>query len=193
MVEAFLLVDFENVREVTLSLLPDAWRVKIFIGRSQNSVPFTIASEAQQLGDRLEWIKISGDGRNNLDFHLAFHLGRLTAEFPAAEFVILSQDKGFDALLKHTLAGNIQCRRINDFAEIAVRPAEAEDPQFARAFAVLSKIEKKSRPRKRKTLTQHIASMFQKKLSADENERIVAAFFAKGLITETDHSLTYDF
>lgn len=58
---------------------------------------------------------------------------------------------------------------------------------------MLSKIEKKSRHRRRRTLTQHIASMFQKKLSPEENEQIATAFFDKGLITETNNALTYHF
>src|SRR4051812_1995224 len=101
MFDTFLLVDFENVRDLALSQLPDGWRVRIFIGRSQNSVPFALASEAQRLGDRLEWIKIAGDGRNNLDFHLAYYLGTLTHEHPFAAFVILSRDHGYDALIAH--------------------------------------------------------------------------------------------
>lgn len=105
MTESFLLVDFENVRDVKLSRLPDGWRVKIFIGRTQNSIPFPIASEAQQLGGRLKWIKIEGDGRNNLDFHIAFHLGLLAERHPDSEFVILSRDKGFDSLLNTSRRG----------------------------------------------------------------------------------------
>ena len=153
MSETFLLVDFENVREMAPSRLPEKWRVKIFIGRSQNSVPFAIASEAQRLGDRLEWIKIEGDGRNNLDFHLTFYLGELVQGFPYATFIILTKDKGFDPLLKHLSQRSIQCRRVDEFAEIATASADLPDPRFTRVCEVLSNIHKKFRPKRRKAFS----------------------------------------
>jgi len=193
MSETFLLVDHENVREVVLSRLPTGWQVKIFVGRSQNSIPFTLASEAQRLGERLERIKIEGDGRNNLDFHLAYHFGALVKEHPGAGFVILSRDKGFDALLQHAAHRGVQCRRINEFAEIAASPSEAADRHFTRAFEVLSHIEKKARPRRHKTLVQQVASVFQKKLPEAEVQRIVDLLISKRLVSEANNALTYHF
>ncbi len=175
---------------MALSRVPDDWKVKIFIGRTQNTIPFQLASDAQRLGNRLEWIKIEGDGRNNLDFHLAYYLGGLAMETPNAEFFILSKDKGFDPLLKHIAESGGQCRRISDFAAIVAAPI---DPHFTRAFEVLSKIDKKSRPRRRKTLHQHIASIFQKKLEEAEIHRIVESLIVKGLVAETNNVLTYHF
>ena len=49
-----LLVDFENVRELPLASLSLDWEVIVFVGRSQNSIPFDFATRAQQLGNRQE-------------------------------------------------------------------------------------------------------------------------------------------
>lgn len=193
MSETFLLVDFENVREMAPSRLPEKWRVKIFIGRSQNSIPFAIASEAQRLGGRLEWVKIEGDGRNNLDFHLTFYLGELVKEFPRATFIILTKDKGFDPLLKHLSQRSIQCRRVGEFAKIATPPADSPDPHFTRVYEILSKIQKKARPGKRKTLVQHVSATFQKKLPEADVQRIVNQLLSKRLVSETNNALTYHF
>jgi hypothetical protein len=188
---SFLLVDFENVRDLALSRLSAEWCVRIFVGRSQNSIPFTLTEEAQKLGERLQWIKIQGDGHNNLDFHLACYLGTLSAGHPSASFVILSRDHGFDALIAHLVQRNIACRRIDSFAELVSPPKASKDAALERVWTVLSKIEKKSRPRRRKTLTQLVSSVFQKKLPEPEVQRIVDELFAKGLVSEANNALTY--
>jgi hypothetical protein len=191
MSKSFLLVDFENVRDLALSRLSAEWCVRIFVGRTQNSIPFTLTEEAQKLGDRLEWIKIQGDGRNNLDFHLAYYLGTLSAGEASASFVILSRDHGFDALIAHLVEKNIACRRIDAFSELVAPVKEPESAELKRVWQVLSKTEKKSRPRRRKTLAQYISAVFQKKLPEPEIQRLVDELFAKGMVSESNNALTY--
>lgn len=58
---------------------------------------------------------------------------------------------------------------------------------------VLSKSEKKSRPRKRKTLSQHISSMFQKNISQSDIDRIIDILFANKLISESNNTISYAF
>jgi hypothetical protein len=191
----FLLIDFENVTHVTLASLPAEYRVFIFVGRSQNSIPFTLTRNAQQLGTRLEWIKIEGDGRNNLDFHLAYYLGVLCTEHQDAEFLVLSRDKGFDPVIRHIVGRGHRCTRIDSLPQSTPRAIEAktEDPHFEKAFKIVAGINKKSRPRKRKTLLAHLASISHTKKTDAEVRRIVDAFFAKNLISEVDNALTYHF
>jgi len=45
MSQVILLIDFENVRDVALASLPPDYRVLIFVGRSQNSIPFDVTRE----------------------------------------------------------------------------------------------------------------------------------------------------
>ena len=83
------------------------------------------------------------------------------------------------------------CSARNTPVSIMVCATEIE--RFKRAFELLSKIEKKSRPRKRKTLVQYLASIFQKKLTAAENERIVEWLFSNNRVSEANNALTYQF
>jgi hypothetical protein len=190
----FLLIDFENVSDVPLASLAAEYRVFIFVGRSQNSIPFNLTRDAQQLGTRLEWIKIEGDGRNNLDFHLAYYLGVLTTEHKDAEFLILSRDKGFDPVIRHVVGRGSRRTRIETLSQMAtVIVPKTDDPYFEKAFKVVAGIDKKSRPRKRKTLLAHLASISHKKRTDVEVQRIVDVFFAKNLISESDNALTYHF
>lgn len=187
-----LLIDFENVRDIALGSLPTDSRVLIFVGKSQHSIPFEITRDAQQLGERLQWIKIEGDGRNNLDFHLAFHLGRLSNASPSVEFLVLSKDKGFDPLIKHVVAMGVKCVRIERIDQVPIMTGSA-DPHFDKTFKLLSGIAKNARPRRRRTLIAQVASFFQKKESAEEIVRIVDLLAAKKLVTEVGTTLSYHF
>jgi hypothetical protein len=101
MSDKFLLIDYENIQKVDLSDVADNTLVRIFVGQSQKSIPIELVKQAQRFGHHLEWIKIEGEGKNALDFHITFYLGKLQTEHKAASFVILSKDKGFDPLIKH--------------------------------------------------------------------------------------------
>jgi hypothetical protein len=73
-----LLIDFENVQKLDFELIDLAdTEIAIFVGKSQNRIPFPVVEKTQSLGERVKWLKIAGDGKNNLDFHIAFELGRL--------------------------------------------------------------------------------------------------------------------
>jgi hypothetical protein len=158
-----LLVDFENVQQVDLSRLDDDFHVIVFVGASQKSVPFELVKSLQKLGDRVAWQKVEGNGSNALDFFIACHLGRLLERSPQAQCIVLSKDKGFDPLLRHLSESGLKCRRIGSLWELDPKAASTEDPDYARVVEILGKSGKKARPRKRKTLSAHIASIFQKK------------------------------
>ena len=192
-----LLVDFENVQQVELAGLDDSYRVIIFVGADQKSVPFDLVTKAQKLGGRVEWQKITGNGSNALDFFIAFQLGRVFDTTTRPECIVLSKDKGFEPLLKFLNANGMSCRRINGLAELHHRAAAAapasEDPRLKRVVEVLGRSGKHARPRKRKTLSQAIHAMFQKKTSQHEVDRIIDAMFAAKLITEAHNTITYEF
>ncbi|MBM3330698.1 hypothetical protein FJY68_02460 [candidate division WOR-3 bacterium] len=195
-----LLVDFENVQQVELARLDDSYRVIIFVGADQKSVPFDLVTRAQQLGSRVEWQKITGNGSNALDFFIAFQLGRVFDKSPRPECTILSRDKGFDPLVRFLNSGAMKCRRITSLGELhhkAVTAAPsvpaAEEPKLKRVVEVLGNLEKRGRPRKRKTLSQAISAMFQKRIPTQEVERIIATMLARRLITEAHNAITYEF
>jgi PIN domain len=194
MSEEFLLIDYENIQKVNLSEVAENTLVRIFVGQSQKSIPIELVKQAQRFGHRLEWIKIEGQGKNALDFHITFYLGKLQTEHKAASFVLLSKDKGFDPLIKHINNLKRNCRRINSLFELCeVTDNSSKDPNLKRTIELLSKIEKNKRPRKRVTLSQHISSFFQKKLNDSEIEKIIDYLFIEKLINETRGKLTYNF
>ena len=193
MTQELLLVDFENVQQVDLSRLGHSTNVIIFVGASQKAVPIELVSSAQMLGTRLEWQKIEGNGSNALDFHIACHLGRVLEKSPQLHCIVLSKDKGFDPLLRQLNKVGLKCKRINSLLELDPKSAPVDDPSYKRVVEVLAKSEKKTRPRKLKTLSQHISSIFQKNIAPKDIDRIIDMLFANKMISETNNAITYDF
>ena len=194
MTHKLLLVDFENVQQVDLARLDDSFQIIIFVGAAQKSIPIELVTHAQKLGSRIEWQRVDASGSNALDFFIACHLGRVLEKSPQLQCIVLSKDKGFDPLLRHLTTNGIQCKRLNSLLELDPKATtQPEEPNYKRVIEVLRKSEKKSRPRKRKTLSQHISSIFQKKLPQTEVDRIIDILFANKMISETNDAITYEF
>jgi hypothetical protein len=188
-----LLVDFENVQQIDLSHLQQNFHVIIFVGSNQKSVPIDLVASAQKLGERVEWQRVEGNGSNALDFHIACHLGRVIEKSPSLHCIVLSKDKGFDPLLRFLNKNGLKCKRINSLLELEPKSATLEDPNYKRVLELLSKSEKKSQPRKRSTLSQHISSMFQKNIAQSDVDRIIDILFANKMISESNNTITYAF
>ncbi len=203
-----LLVDFENIQPTDLAGLPEDLNVVIFVGANQKNIPLPLVASAQQLGSRVEWQKVAGEGRNALDFFIACHLGRVLERAPNTQCFVLSRDKGFDPLLRQLNAAGLACRRITSSSELSMKsPAKTTartelrtmtrflsqqaDARYQRALEVLRNLEPRSRPRNRKRLAQVIASVFQKKIAEKEINRIIESLLAAGLLAETDSRIEY--
>jgi len=165
----------------------------LFVGAHQTKLPYSLAAAIQGLGARAEYIKISGNGPNALDFHIAYYIGQIASADPRAYFHIISKDKGFDPLIQHLKAKNIFAARAKDISEIAlVKATNAKSPE-QRVEIVLAKLGqlKAAKPRTVKTLSSTIGSWFQKQLSDSEIAEVLDALQSKGVVTITDKKLTY--
>lgn len=190
--ERRLLVDFENVQKIDLSTLPDDFRVTVFVGDAQPSLPFSLVQGAQPFGENLEWIRVEGKGRNALDFHLSYYLGCLLTVCPRTEVVILSKDSGFDPLMRHLKKTGVCCRRIGSLLDLEGRSEAVDEINYIRVVKHLTKIATDTRPRRRSTLANYISGIFQRKLPAREVQEIISQLMAEGKVTETNQKLTYE-
>jgi hypothetical protein len=198
MTAKIFLVDFENVPSVDLSEIGEECRVIVFTGASQKSVPLDLVAAVEKFGGRLEWRRVDANGKNALDFFIACELGRVQALADDTACTVLSNDKGFDPLLRHLNSVGVKCQRVGTL--LATKPAAgsasraATDPsQYARVLEVLGKSEKKTRPRKMKTLGQFISSLFQKKINKDVVKKIIADMLAAKKISDNSGNITYNF
>jgi len=101
----YILIDFENVQPKNMEVLSQhSFKIIIFVGENQTKLPYDLVAGIQKIGSDAMYIKIAGNGKNVLDFHIAYYIGKLAAEEPGAYFHIISKDTGFDPLIKHLRA-----------------------------------------------------------------------------------------
>jgi PIN domain len=194
MTQKLLLVDFENVQQVELARLDDSFQSIIFVGAAQKSMPIELVTHAQKRGSRLEWQRVDANGRNARDFVIACQLGRVLERSPPRQCIVLSKDKGVDPLLRHLNKTGLQCHRLHSLLALDPKAAAPpEEPHDTRVIEVLGKSETKSRPRKRNTLSQHLSSIFQKKLPQAEVDRLIDILLANKMISEPHDTITYEF
>ena len=130
MTKRLLLVDLENVHKIDLSVLDETYRAIIYVGAKQNPPKAASKKATAHRFLRADFQKIEGTGKNALDFHIAFQLGRTIETAPETECIVLSADNGFDPLLAHLNKNGLRCRRVNAMAELM--PALRWSKQFQR-------------------------------------------------------------
>lgn len=190
----YVLIDLENVQPASLAGLDaEFYKVLIFVGASQTKIPFELVSVAQKLGERAAYIKISGNGSNALDFHLAYYIGRLAQQDPTAYFHIISKDTGFDPLVQHLKSQKIGANRSKDISDIPLLKAANSKTLQEKAAVVIGNLKQRgaSKPRTVKTLSSTILSLFQKQLPGEELTLLLAELQASGAITITENKVSY--
>lgn len=191
----YVLIDYENVQPPSLAELDqDHFKVLVLVGANQKSVSFSMAAELQKLGNRAQYIQAAGTGKNALDFHLAYYLGKLAAEDPTAYFHIISKDTGFDTLVAHLHAEKISVARSSSIAEMPAFRVKNALTLGDKAELVITKLQKlgNSKPRTEKTLLSTIHSLFEKRFNQEELERVLTALKGKGVISIKENKVTYN-
>lgn len=190
----YILVDFENVQPNGIATPSDIpIKVLVFLGENQTKLPVELAVSLQSLGENAEYIQISGNGKNALDFHIAYWIGRLSEKDPNSYFHIVSKDTGFDPLVKHLRQNKVLAQRVPAISDIKIlKPAAISSPAERIATVVDSLgLRETSRPRKRKTLKNSISALFMKALGEAEVEELVSKLEAQGLISFTGAVVSY--
>jgi len=190
-----VLVDFENIQPRNISLLSGAsFKIKVFVGTNQAKVPLEMARALQMFGPNAEYIQISGSGRNALDFHIAYYLGRLAAEEPDAQLHVISKDKGFDPLIKYLNAQKIACHRWTSIADIPLTRAAKAKPGRDPVDVVIENLEKRraSKPRTLKTLRSTINARFGNQLAEPELDKIIDELSTRQVIRVVAGKVSYE-
>lgn len=189
-----VLIDFENVQPELLDALDlPHFRVMVFMGASQTKVPLDFAARLQKLGTRARHVSIAGNGRNALDFHIAFYIGELLAQDPDAFFHVIAADKGYDPLLQHLRDRKVFVRRYKSIADIShVKAANSKTLAAKVSFVRETFAERASgRPATVKSLGSTIEGMFPVGLGDDVRSGIIQALVDQGVLAITGTKVTY--
>lgn len=190
----YVLIDYENVQPSALSALEkEHFKVIVFVGANQAKVAFDVAAQLQRLGPSASYVKISGNGPNALDFHIAYYIGHLAAAEPDAYFHIISKDTGFDPLISHLKSKKISACRYKDIGDMPIVKAANSKTQPEKLAVIVANLKQRgaSKPRTVKTLSSTINSLFQKALAEDELAAILKHMEQQGLITVTGAKVGY--
>lgn len=210
----YVLVDYENVQVKSLSLLKgEQFRVRIFLGPNNKKLPVELVLAMQELGERAEYTVLEKSGANALDFYIAYYLGIFSAADPLGIFHIISNDTGFDPLIKHLKTKKIFCLRsksIEDMPCFSVAPKKevvakvnAADPKqksvpaqqsvemlITKAIGDLAK-RKESRPRTSKTLLNTIHTTCGKDLPISQIQTVYEGLVKRGYVTVSGTKVSY--
>lgn len=190
----YVLIDYENVQPANLILLAgEHFKVKVFLGANQAKLPVELAVAMQGLGERGEYVRITGNGPNALDFHIAYYIGRIAAQEPKAFFHIISKDTGFDPLITHLKSQGILSNRSPSLDGIPILRGLADASRDDQVEAVIDKLRgmPKSRPQREKTLRTMISAWFGKNLDEAALDRIVKELLKRQYIALSGVKLTY--
>ncbi len=190
----YVLIDYENVQPDAMAVLDkEHFKVIVFVGASQSKVTYDVASTLQRMGDRAEYVKISGNGANALDFHIAYYIGLLAAKEPEAYFHIVSKDAGFDPLIQHLKTRKVLCCRSRDVTDIPlVKAANSKSPEEKLAVIIADlKRRGASKPRTVKTLSSTINSLFQKQLPEPELAGLLTDLQRQGVVAVNATKVSY--
>lgn len=96
---AVYMIDYENVKTGGLngiSRLTDADRVIIFYSENANRLTFDLHQRLMASTAKIEYREVTVGGHNALDFQLVTYLGFLIAQDPGGQYLIISNDRGFE-------------------------------------------------------------------------------------------------
>lgn len=211
----YVLIDFENVHVKSLELIQgDHFRVVVFLGPKNTKLPVDLVLAMQRFGDRGEYVLLETAGTNALDFHLAFHLGRLATADPSAFFHIISKDTGFDPLVQHLKTRKVFSARspsIEDMPCFTAAPAKpspkspetitdtlTQQPYATPSFENLWRqalehlaTTKASKPTKTKTLHSTIHARLGKELPASTIDVVCSELVKRGYVKVKNSAVTY--
>lgn len=126
-IKRLVLVDYENVHSLFFDFEPND-KVVVFLGNAQNQIPIDDVAKMQVLGKRGEYIYTNPCGRPNaLDFCLVYYLGKMRILNPTWEYVIVSNDAGYDVVIEELKKEGAKASRLEkvqglqDYIRITVR------------------------------------------------------------------------
>ena len=117
------LIDFENVTENGLFGIENLNAndsINIFYSENVKNISLPMHQKLEQSKVDKKYYKINQTGKNALDFQLSTYLGYLVATKTNQEFVIVSKDQGFNAVVNFWKSRNIKINICFDLTQSSV-------------------------------------------------------------------------
>ena len=147
------LIDLENIGSMNNINIAEYGKIIIFCGAKQDKV--SINHIPTEKLSEIQIFRVKETSKDNLDFHICHQLGRLDiTEKKQVEFVVVSNDKGYDNLINSINKQGRACRR----QEIHTEKKNKKDIKIQSVInSILSK-EVKLLPKSEASLKNYIKS-----------------------------------
>ena len=190
----YVLIDYENIQpDTAAALVPAHFKVLMFVGANQPRVNVEVASALQKKGADVQYIRATGSGRNALDFHITYYLGRLAAAEPEAYFHVITADKGMDPLMQHMQAAGLNVWRhenVHGIPLVKLPHTTTEDEKLAAILAYLV-ARGSQRPGSAKTLIGSASALFEPKLPEDATDALLKKLELQGVFAREGSRIVY--
>jgi hypothetical protein len=189
-----VLIDAENVKPDHLEKLGHAhFKVSIFYGAKQKHVDKHIVQAMQTPLNNVSCIFVNASGRNALDFHIAYHLGKLTVDAKHDFYYVISKNAGYDTLLSQLTESGITCSRFTSITEIPLVQSVDSIPAKDRAMAFYTKrlATDRNAPGTLPKLLDNIANHFNQTISDEEVGKIASSLRTMGYIKVSGEKISY--
>jgi hypothetical protein len=180
----YIFIDRENVKEEEFDRIDGKPAyLTILFGPNQKFVPLPVVRLIRDHADRIEIIETPVQGKNALDFILAYEIGRRAEQDPGGYFHIIAKDGGYDALLLHLRSRKIHASRRASLAEIPLFMNRNERAAYVAAhFGNGSS----PRPGKRQGLVNALQALFARTLDDEELQYLIGRLIHAKVLTIGD-------
>jgi hypothetical protein len=198
-----LLIDWENKQPTAAELEQvrgGRYRLWIMHGPQQVKLGMDQSAAMQPLGNHVRYVQSPKAGKNALDLLIAFCVGEASAHDKQKEsagcYIIISGDKGFDALLGYLEGRDIWARRAESLTDalkvaseysVSVQPKAEEKPALTaaaqRVVEDLRPLAAEKRPTTLRRLTNHVATLLGKERTEQEVVRVLEELKRAGIVT----------
>lgn len=130
------LIDYENVKQAGIEgyqYLNETDHVILFYSNNAKNMKNRILTGIRNSGCKFEIIKLLKTGKNSLDFYIASECARLLGKGNKDTVVIITKDKGFNAIKDFWAARNIKIH-IHPSIETGIKTAGPKDERGERCI-----------------------------------------------------------
>ena len=191
----YILIDYENVQPLSFVFNKDhPFKVLLFVGANQTKIPIELAISMQALGDNAQYIQIAGNGKNALDFHIAYYLGKLVEKDPNGYFHIISKDFGFDVLINFMRGNKVSIKRHNQIDDIPLLKLYNSKSLNETIEVVVNFLINRGnhKPKKVEALSNSINTLFMKSLESEELGKLIKVLAQKKFVTIEGTNVQYN-
>lgn len=146
-------IDSENVNDNWIDTIPEIKKsdeIKVFYTEKSTNVSYEKFSKIADGGASLNWIKCF-TGQNALDFQLVTDLGYSVAKGVKDTFVIISNDKGYDAVVNYWVVKGINISRVG----VEMESPKKQKRRVATKVKAVKKVALKKETKKRESDKQN--------------------------------------